>query len=181
VLIIRKGCVKVVASAVGGTDVVLGIRGPGDIVGELSGLDGQGRRGTVVALSRVEALVVPGNRFGQLRARSPVLSIAIARVISERLAEADRYRLALGSVGVAPVLARLVLDLAVWYGNRTSEGGLSLELGLTQKDLADCLAVSPRTVARAIAAWRRTGLIDTGRGSMTIPRPDALRRHATPP
>jgi CRP-like cAMP-binding protein len=79
------------------------------------------------------------------------------------------------------VLARLILDLAARYGNRTSNGGLVLGLGLTQKDLADCLAVSSRTVARTIAAWRRTGLIDTGRGSLTIPRPDAFRQQTSPP
>src|SRR5207237_10592566 len=56
VLIIRHGCVKVIASAPGGTQVVLGIRGPGDIVGELAVLAGRPRRGTVLTIDKVEAV-----------------------------------------------------------------------------------------------------------------------------
>jgi CRP/FNR family transcriptional regulator, cyclic AMP receptor protein len=178
VLIIRSGCVKVVAAAPGGTQVVLGIRGPGDIVGELAGLDGQPRRGTVTSIDKVAAVVVPGSRFVQLLAGRPALSMAVARVVSERLAESDRYRLAAGTVGVAPALARLILDLAGHYGNSSGDGAVTLGLGLTQKDLADCLAVSARTVARTIAAWRRAGVIRTGRRSIVVLRPATLRAQA---
>ncbi|TMM34373.1 MAG: Crp/Fnr family transcriptional regulator [Actinobacteria bacterium] len=178
VLIIRHGCVKVIASAPGGTQVVLGIRGPGDIVGELAGLAGRPRRGTVVTIDKVEAVVVPGTRFGQLLTERPALSIAVARVVSERLAESDGYRLAVGTVGVAPALARLVLDLVRRYGSRNDEGALTLGLGLTQKDLADYLAVSPRTVARTVAAWRTAGVISTGRRSIVVHRPAILQAHA---
>ncbi|OLB63858.1 MAG: hypothetical protein AUI10_13620 [Actinobacteria bacterium 13_2_20CM_2_72_6] len=181
VLVIHHGCVKVISSAPGGTRVVLGIRGPGDLVGEQAGLDGHPRRGTVLTIDKVRALVVPGTRFGQLLATRPALSRTVAQVVSERLAEADRYRSAVGSTGVAPVLARLILDLAGRYGGRTADGGMTLGLGLTQQDLADCLAVSPRTVARTIAAWRRAGLVSTARGSIIVHRPAVLQSHTTSP
>jgi CRP/FNR family transcriptional regulator, cyclic AMP receptor protein len=178
VLIIRSGCVKVVAAAPGGTQVVLGIRGPGDIVGELAGLDGQPRRGTVTSIDKVAAVVVPGSRFRQLLTERPALSMAVARVVSDKLAESDRYRLAVGTVGVAPALARLILDLAGRYGTRAADGALTLGLGLTQQDLADCLAVSARTVARTVAVWRRAGVLSTGRRSVVVHRPATLQAYA---
>jgi CRP/FNR family transcriptional regulator, cyclic AMP receptor protein len=180
VLIIRRGCVKVVTSAPDGARFILGIRGPDDIVGELAGLNGHPRRGTVLTIGRVEALVVPGRRFARLLAERPVISLTLARVLSERLAEADRYRLAVGSVGVAPVLARLMLDLANRFGREAADGSWTLGVELTQNDLADCLAVSSRTVARALASWREAGLITTGRRFIVIRQPTDLQSEAWP-
>jgi CRP-like cAMP-binding protein len=180
VLIITTGCVKIMSSAAGDIQLILGIRGPDDIVGELAGLDGNPRRATVHTVDRVEALVVPGPRFAQLLSENPAISLALARVLSNRLAEADRYRLAVGSVGVESALARLMLDLATRYGSPTAEGGVTLGVALTQSDLADCLAVSARTVARTIASWRRSGIISTGRRLIVIRRPAALAAIAEP-
>src|SRR3954465_803698 len=56
VLVLRSGCVKVVASVADGAEFILGLRGPGDLVCELACLDGRPRRGTVSALDRVTAL-----------------------------------------------------------------------------------------------------------------------------
>jgi CRP/FNR family transcriptional regulator, cyclic AMP receptor protein len=170
----------VVASAPDGARFILGIRGPDDIVGELAGLNGHPRRGTVLTIGRVEALVLPGRRFVRLLIEHPAISLALARVLSERLAEADRYRLAVGSLGVAPVLARLMLDLASRFGHETDDGGWTLGVELTQNDLADCLGVSSRTVARALAAWRESGVVATGRRFIVILQPAVLRAEASP-
>lgn len=180
VLIIRRGCVKVVASVPGGAQFILGLRGPDDIVGELASLGGRPRRGTVQTVDRVEALVVPGPRFARLVVERPAITLALVHVLSERLAEADRYRLPVGSIGAKPVLARLMLDLAERYGGPTPEGGWTLGVGLSQRDLADCVAVSPRTVARVLASWRRIGAVDTARRRIVIQRPAVLRSHAEP-
>jgi CRP/FNR family transcriptional regulator, cyclic AMP receptor protein len=179
VLIIRRGCVKVVAAAPRGARFILGIRGPDDIVGEQASLGGRPRRGTVQTVDRVEALVVPGHRFTRLLAERPAISLALNHVLSERLAEADRYRLP-GSFGAAPMLARLMLDLAERYGTPTAGGGRTLGVGLTQSDLADCLAVSPRTVARVLASWRRIGAINTARRRIVIQRLAVLQSYAGP-
>ena len=180
VLIIRRGCVKVVAAAPHGAQFILGIRGPDDIVGEQASLGGRPRRGTVQTVDRVEALIVPGHRFTRLLKERPAISLALTHVLSERLAEADRYRLP-ASYGAAPMLARLMLDLAERYGSRTANGGRTLGVGLTQSDLADCLAVSSRTVARVLASWRRIGVVNTARRRIVIQRPDVLRSYAEPP
>ena len=178
VFVIRRGCVKVVVATPVGVHVVLGIRGPGDIVGELALVDRRPRRATVLTLGAVTGLMVSGDRFDHLLATRPAVPLAVARVLSERLAEADGYRLALAAFGPAAALARLVLDLAHRYGQAARDGGFTLALGLTQKDLADCLGVSSRTVARVVAAWRRVELISFERGSMTIPHPSQLQSHA---
>jgi CRP/FNR family cyclic AMP-dependent transcriptional regulator len=175
VLIIRRGWVKVVADVPAGGRCVLGIRGPGDLLGEAAVLHRQPRLGTVLAADSVETIVVPGSRFTRLLTDRPGLAIAVARMLSERLAECDGYRLAGGALGTAPALAGLLLDLTARFGQSTEDGRLSLSIGVSQADLASCLAVSPRTVARTIASWRRTGVIRTARQLIVVARPSALR------
>jgi CRP-like cAMP-binding protein len=169
VIVIRRGCVKIVrsASAEGG-ELILGIRGAGDVIGELASIGGRPRHGSVVALEQVEALIVPGPRFARLIADDARISLAIARVLSARLAEADRYRQVCGDLGVAQALAHLILDLTARYGGRVSGTAWVLGVPLTQQDMADYLGVSYRTIARTLAAWRHAGLISTERRRILI-------------
>jgi CRP-like cAMP-binding protein len=175
VLIVRRGCVKIVAAAPGGGQLILGLRGPNDIVGEMASLQGHPRSATVVGTDQVEVLVVPGQRFLRMVNDSTAMSMALARTLADRLAENDRYRLMAASVGVAPALGQLLLDLARRYGTRTPTGGRTLGVRLSQGDLADCLAVSTRTVARTLDSWRRKGVVTTARRAIVIERPDELR------
>jgi CRP/FNR family transcriptional regulator, cyclic AMP receptor protein len=180
VLVVLSGCVKVAAAVSGGGEFVLGLRGPGDIVGELASIDHHPRRGTVSAIGPVEGLVVPGDRFARLAAEHRGVSAAVERMLAQRLGEADRYRLAAASAGVAPRLASLVLDLAARYGTDLPGSGRTIGVPLAQHDLASLLATSPRTVARILKSWRRAGVIRTGRRSIVILRAEELRRIVGP-
>ena len=63
VIVLRAGQVKVSRSTTTGREVVLAIRGPGELLGELAALDGQPRSASVVALEAVEALVLSPQAF----------------------------------------------------------------------------------------------------------------------
>jgi CRP/FNR family transcriptional regulator, cyclic AMP receptor protein len=63
VMILIAGRVKVWRVEEEGHEVVLSIRDPGDVLGELAFIDGQPRTATVTALERVEALVISEHAF----------------------------------------------------------------------------------------------------------------------
>ena len=63
VFIIERGWVMISSIAPGGREIVLGIRGPGDVIGDLSALDGSPRSATAIAVGDVEATVAPGSAF----------------------------------------------------------------------------------------------------------------------
>lgn len=172
-LVLFKGCVKIVTHDKNGYQAVLALRGAGDVVGENAGVDGSPRSATVQTLLPVEALVVPADQFNQFLRARPEASLVLQRCISARLRESDWYR-ASGSANVSQRLAALLLELGERYGDLDEKGSISINLPLSQEDLAGFLVISRRTVARALEAWRESGLIVTGRRSIIVVDPGAL-------
>src|SRR3954464_11694885 len=62
VLVLLSGHVKA-AMLNDGREGILAFPGPGELLGELSAVDGMPRSGTVRAVDDVEALVIPGSAF----------------------------------------------------------------------------------------------------------------------
>src|SRR6476620_3282139 len=60
VVVLRSGRVKVATLSAAGREAIVAGRGPGDLLGELSALDGSPRAATVTTLEPVEALVLAG-------------------------------------------------------------------------------------------------------------------------
>jgi len=70
--------------------LVLGTLTAGNAFGEMSSLTGELRSATVTAKSNVEALVISDAEFDRLRERRPQIAVALVRLLSKRLAEAEK-------------------------------------------------------------------------------------------
>jgi CRP-like cAMP-binding protein len=80
------------ATAGDGEEVVLAERGPGELLGELSGIDGQPRSASVIALDEVRGLVVPLRAFRGFLMDNPRAALSLLELISRRLREAEARR-----------------------------------------------------------------------------------------
>ncbi len=114
VVLITEGRVKVTAPAPNGAEAVLSLRGPGDLVGELSALeDAAGERGaTVVALEPVVCRVVRAEDFREILASRPAISLGLLRMVSARLRASDRRLVEYGAYDTVRRLARLLAEMA---------------------------------------------------------------------
>jgi CRP/FNR family transcriptional regulator, cyclic AMP receptor protein len=177
-VVILDGCVKVSTHANHGYRAVLGLRDAGDVVGELAGVDGGTRSATLSAMTPVEALILPAPGFQAFLARYPEAAALLHRTVSERLREADRHRAAAGSDPVQQRLAALLLRLGQRYGVQVDDGGILIELPLTQGDLAGLVLTSQRTLGRILEQWRARRLVLTGRRTILLLSPDLLREQA---
>jgi CRP/FNR family transcriptional regulator, cyclic AMP receptor protein len=88
-LLVQEGRVRVVARAPSGKDVQLAERGPGELLGDLSGIDGQPRSASVTALDEVRGLVVPLRAFRGFLMDHPRAAISLLELMSRRLREAE--------------------------------------------------------------------------------------------
>jgi CRP/FNR family transcriptional regulator, cyclic AMP receptor protein len=94
VLLVRSGRVRVTARAPSGADVELAERGPGELLGDLSGIDGRPRSASVVATEDVAGLVVPLRAFRGFLMDHPRVAISLLELVSRRLRESDARRVA---------------------------------------------------------------------------------------
>ncbi len=92
VFVLRAGRVRVSAAAGDGEEVVLAERGPGELLGELSGIDGQSRSASVTAVDEVSGLVVPLRAFRGFLMDNPRAALSLLELISRRLREAEARR-----------------------------------------------------------------------------------------
>lgn len=184
VLIVRSGFAKVVVWLAVDKYVVLALRGPGDIIGELANINSGQRSADVIAVSALEAIRIPREHFRVFLDGSQGAAEVLSRTLVCRLMEADRDRLAAASMTVGQRLARLLLKLVQRYGVPAQGGGVTIGM-LSQKELAACVGGAVRTVVRQIAQWRDRRIISTTRRSVTVHQPDLLiqiaGRGAPPP
>lgn len=89
----------------GATRLILGLRGPGELLGEMAALDNHPRSATVRALGTVEATVIGGDAFRRFLATHPRVSGLVIRQLTFRLRSADQERSALASLTVLQRLA----------------------------------------------------------------------------
>jgi len=90
VLLVRSGRVRVSARGPSGDEVVLADRGAGELLGDLSGIDGQPRSASVTALEDVRGLIVPLRAFRGFLLEHPRAALALLELLSRQLRDADR-------------------------------------------------------------------------------------------
>jgi CRP-like cAMP-binding protein len=160
-----------------GKEVVLAIRGPGDLLGELSAIDGEPRSATGVALEPVEALVIPAGDFKRFLEGNPRIALLIMTMLSRRLRDADRKRIEFAAHDSMGRVAARIVELSERFGDRI-EAGLRIDLPISQEELAGWTGCSRDSVVKALQAMRGLGWIETERRRITVLALDDLRRRA---
>jgi CRP/FNR family transcriptional regulator, cyclic AMP receptor protein len=177
VVILRSGRVKVSSDTSGGTEVVLAVRGPGALLGELSAIDREPLSANVTALEPVTALVVPLAKFERYLNTHGRVAFLLMRQLALRLRDADRKRVEFGAYDTTGRVAARLVELAERFGTMT-EAGLRIGLPLSQDELAGWTGASREAVTKALRSLRGEGLIQTGRLHVIVHDLDALRDRA---
>lgn len=178
VFLLLAGTVKVTGATSEG-DALLAIRVGGDLVGELTVLDGRPRLATVTTAGPVIARVIGQGEFTGLLTRDPELATAITRSVVDKLRSATSRRIDFASCDVTTRFARVLLDLAERYGEQTPEGR-TIGCPLTQTELATLIGAGEPTVQRTLRQLKADGIVATGYRETTIIDMDRLRGCAFP-
>ena len=174
VVVIHAGYVKIVATSEDGHTVVLAVRGPGEVIGDFSAIDGEPRSASAIALGPVDAQVMTADDFRGLLVETPGTAFALLRVVISRMRDSDHRRVEYGARDTLGRVALRLVELAETLGEPI-DGTIRIGMSLTQEDLAGWVAASREAVARALASLRRRGLIRTGRREITILDLEGLR------
>lgn len=156
VLALTSGLVKITRLEPDGYELVLAVRGRGEIIGEITYLGNQERTATVTAISSCLAYLVSGARFRRI-VNDFNIGDAVFRHVTARLRESEEIRSELASLTPRRRIARMLLRFSV-----------NEHCVLSQWDIARAVGLSRSAVAGELAWLRERGLVSTGRGRVTI-------------
>jgi CRP-like cAMP-binding protein len=168
VLLVDEGRVKITMTTPDGREVMVGILGPGEVVGELSTLDGEPRSAAAIALVDVQATVIRGTAYrAWLMERPDVLLDQLVMVVG-RLRDSDALRVELSSYDVDRRVARRLDELARDHGRPLEDGTIRITVPLSQEELGAWVGASREAVARALGRMREAGIVETTRKGYLI-------------
>lgn len=179
VFALLEGRAKIATSTDDGREVFLGLRGPGELLGEFSFIDGEPRSASVSALEAVEAVVLAAADFKAFLEAHPHAVMLILHTVVNKMREADAKLIEFTAYDSVGRVARRLVELADRYGEADPEGGVRIDLPLSQEELAGWTGSSREAVSKALGSLRSLGWIETRRRGITVLDMAGLKRRAT--
>jgi CRP/FNR family cyclic AMP-dependent transcriptional regulator len=179
VYVILEGTAKVYVTHTDGTEVILAILGPGEIVGEMSAADSLGRSASVLTLEDSTVLWMDRHTFLSSMEEMPAIARNLVGILSRRLRLADTHTRSLAALDVQGRVAAQLLAFAREYGEPLPDGGTLIPLRLTQTDLAALVGASRVRVNQTLGYYRKRGSISLNKDHRIIVRDEeSLARRA---
>ena len=160
VMLLRRGLVKVSVAAASGREIILGVVDPGSLLGEISAVDAGPRSATVTALTEVEVLVLPHEKFVGFLHQNADAAHALLQSLATTLRGANRRQLEFGTADSLGRVCQSLCELADKYGEPTA-AGRRFTMPMTQQDLASFAGLSREAVVKGLGALRALGWIAT--------------------
>lgn len=180
VWLLLDALVKVTGSVENGVEATLAIRVSGDIVGDMSAMDGSPRSATVATCGRAVCQQVKGPVFRSFVARRPVAALALAQVVADRLRWANQRRLDFAGYETKICLARVLIALISRHG-RVTDDGVSIGVPLTRAELGMLVGAKEITAQKALRELAGEGLIRRGHRDVIVKNPVELAKIADLP
>ena len=173
--LILSGTVKVCADQADGSTVILAIRGPGEIVGEMSLIDNSGRSASVTTLEESTLLWIDRLAFQTCLQTIPSLAYNLLEILVRRLRLASAQIQTLATQDLYGRVARQVLAFAEAYGQPVPGGATLIPLRLTQSDFAGLVGASRSRVNQVLGYFRDQHYISIDQHArITVHNPSAL-------
>ncbi|MBT8225305.1 MAG: Crp/Fnr family transcriptional regulator [Dactylosporangium sp.] len=177
VLLIQSGSVKVTRVAADGAEMILAIRGVGEVMGDEGVLMGEPRSATVTTITEVVGIEVKAEDLLDFVGQHDLWPV-MYRAAVQRGRQSDRRAL-LARLDVKSRLARWLLELAGEVGEPYPDGSMIIAATLSQQDLASRIGASREAVAIELRRMREQRLVTTGRQRIVLHDLDALRTIST--
>lgn len=165
--IVLKGQVKVCLYDEDGREYILAAIGRDGFFGELALIDELPRSANVITLENSELLIIRRHEFTRLLLENPSITIAILKVLSRRLREADERIKWLAFLSVEGRVLRYLLAVAEKSGVRVKDY-IIIEKGPTQIEIASSCGCSRETVSRMIKSLVKKGIVSVRKRQYTL-------------
>lgn len=171
--IIVSGRVRISLVSEDGREVTLTVLGPGEVLGEMTLLDGGDCSADATAQEDCVLLALERTQFLRLLRSNSELCLHLMEVLCQRLRRSNAALEDMALLDLSTRLGRLLLRLCGDYGV-ASPGGTRIEVKLSQKDLSSLAGASREKVNRQLRQWELDGIVGKDGGRLLIMKPEAL-------
>jgi CRP/FNR family cyclic AMP-dependent transcriptional regulator len=175
--IIVEGHVKVFVTSEDGDEMVLATLGPSDVFGELALIDGGPRSASAEALEPTAVLALTRTVLLDVLRRNPASMDSLLRSLGSLVRRLTEQASDLVFLDLYGRVAKLLLGLAEREPGPEEEP-ITLDLHVTQTDLAAMVGGSRQSVNQILHAFERRGYLDLKGRKIVLRKPEELRRRA---
>jgi CRP/FNR family transcriptional regulator, cyclic AMP receptor protein len=172
-VIVLSGRARVSVVSLEGKEITLSMLGPGEVLGEMSLLDGEPCSADVTAQEDCVLMVIERGQFLGLLRQNSGLCLHLMALLSRRLRRASAALEDIALLDLPTRLGRLLVKLATDHGVPVRTG-TRIEVRLSQKDLGTLVGASREKVNRQIREWEEGGLLGKDSGRMVVVDAQAL-------
>jgi CRP-like cAMP-binding protein len=173
IYLLTDGRVKITQVSKNGSEVILWLNTPGQIIGSLSLMAGGSHSSTAEAIRDCQALLWDSPIFDGMLDRHPVFLRNVQHIIALQLSELSCRIREVSTETVLPRLAHGLIRLTDQIGRQVED---TVELDVTQEALAQMTAMTFYTANRQLSEWEEQGLVARKKYTIVIRDLPALKR-----
>lgn len=163
---VERGTIKAYKGTESGKELVTGLYGPGDFVGQLSLLHVAGTYvENAIVLEDAELCAIPKSDFIKLLYGNQMVSQQFITMISNNLIDVQTHLVDMAFASVRQRAAKAILELYEkgLIKDRPNEG-----MSLAREDFASMIGTATETAIRTLSDFKDEGLITTDKGRRVI-------------
>jgi CRP/FNR family transcriptional regulator, cyclic AMP receptor protein len=165
--ILEEGQLRVTQWTSSGDEAVLAVVEAPAAVGELSLLDGSPRSATLTAVGPVRVRLIPRKAFISLLQEQPQIVPGLLVTLAAIIRRSNARQVDLLTLDVPGRLAKWLIERAERTGQPVA-GGVCIDLGRSQGELAAEIGTTRPTLNRALRGFEEQGIIATDGPRVTI-------------
>jgi CRP-like cAMP-binding protein len=164
-LLLTEGRVKITQHGENGTEVILRLTSPGEVIGEFGLVPGGKHSSTAQALEPCKVLFWNAGKFEAAMDRFPILRRNARHILQRRLEELESRYCEVSVQTASPRLAHALVRLLDQIGQKVNS---HVEINVSQEALAQMTAMTSFTVSRLLTDWESQGILRVRRKAIEI-------------
>jgi CRP/FNR family transcriptional regulator, cyclic AMP receptor protein len=173
--LVGQGAVALTITAADGGTVVLAVLHPPQTFGELTLIDNGARIATATAREPTVLIVIPGTAVTSLIQTDPAFALAMLSALARLVRRVDDHAADLVLLDLrARIVKYLAAEAQAVVAESPADSRATVDLRLTQTELARLVGGSRQQVNRIIVALEREGALERRGARIVAVRPDRL-------
>ncbi len=172
---VLKGRVQITTISEEGKEIIFNLVEPGELFGEISLFDGMERTATAMTLVASELLLINRRDFIPFLEKNPHIAIKMLTALCQRLRQTNVMMEDALFRTLSSRLAKKLIALADFYGEKTPDGKTRINLSLSHTQLGNMIDSSRESVCRQMRGWENDEIVSMENGYIILHNSEQLK------